>query len=423
MLALLKTLRVMRAIPLKNRVLLVRKRATDLIEMAFQRLISRNDQLVQRQQILLRNRELSLLNELRAQVRSVEEMRTMLENFLEKAVQGLQLHSAVIQIQVIGEFLDLPYKIVECPCDRCARLQGKECFCSIGSIHYLVFTIGSPDNRIGQMSICSYLPLNEQSVKILESLANQIAGTVENLRLWHELKQKEELRLKLLEKVINAQEEERKRIARELHDETSQSLTSLLLGLSILGDKETEDERNDQITQLRSLVQETLEAVHDLAWQLRPSVLDKYGLSTALERYLDDYRLKSSIDVDLCMIGLEEQRLQSEIEVTVYRMIQEALTNVTRYANARNVSVIVNRQPRMLSVIIEDDGAGFDVSRVLNRDPSKYNLGIRGMQERAILLNGMLKIESGEGTGTTVFVNIPLQEEGCCHENLQSRVG
>jgi signal transduction histidine kinase len=420
---MLKSLRAMKGIPWKKRLLMVHKWSRDVIGMVLTRVALRNEQVAQRQEMLLRNRELALLNELGVQARSVEELKGMLVHFLRKAVQGLQLHSAVIQIGVLGENLDLPYKIVECPCDRCARLQGKECYCSIVSIHYLVFPIGASGSRIGQLAICSYLPLNSQSIKVLRSLAGQIAVTAENLRLWHEVKQKEELRLKLLEKVINAQEDERKRIARELHDETSQSLTSLLLGLSILPDKKTESERNDHILQLRSMVQETLEAVHELAWQLRPSVLDKYGLCKALERYLEAYEEKYSIDVDLCILGLDGQRLQSEIEISVYRMVQEALTNVARYAKAGNVSVIVNRKPGLLTVIIEDDGVGFDAERVLAQDPSKYNLGIRGMQERAILLNGMLRIESGEGNGTTVFVHLPLAEENCCHGTDQSTSG
>lgn len=419
----IKSLHNMKGIPWSNRLLMLRKWGTDMLGQKLTRMALGKKRMEFRQQILLRNRELALLNELGAQVRSVEELKDTLKHFIQKAVEGLQLHSAVIQMEVLGENLDLPYKIVECPCDRCARLQGKECYCSIVSIHYLKFPIGGPDNRMGQLAICSYLPLNEQSVKILESLAGQIAVTAENLRLWHELKQKEELRLKLLEKIIQAQEEERKRIARELHDETSQSLTSLLLGLSILSDKRTEEERNGQIRQLRSMVQETLEAVHDLAWQLRPTVLDKYGLSKALERYLDEYRCKYGLDADLCILGLEGQRLPSEVEISVYRMIQEALTNVARYAKARNVSVIVNKKNGLLSVIIEDDGVGFDVNRVLERDPSKYNLGLRGMQERAILLNGQLKIESNEGTGTTVFMNVPVWEEEEPYADCSRAVG
>lgn len=411
-------------ITLRKWLLLVKRRTIDFIIGLFTKLMMRNRQIVERQDILLQNRELFLLNELRVQVRSVEEMKGMLEHFLRQAVQGLQLHSAVIQMNIEGEYLDLPYKIVECPCDRCERLQGRECYCSIVSIHYLTFSIGLQDNRIGQLAICSYLPLNEQSVNILRSLANQIAVTAENLRLWHEVKQKEEVRLKLLDKVIQAQEEERKRIARELHDETSQSLTSILLGLSILADKKTEHERNEQLRGLRTLVQETLEEVHDLAWQLRPSVLDKYGLSMALERYTEQYRGKYGIDADICILGLDGCRLQSGIEISVYRIVQEALTNVARYARARNVSIIVNKKQDTLSVIIEDDGVGFDVDHVLGREPSRSNLGLRGMQERAILLNGTLKIESNYGGGTTVFVNIPVDiEEECPYAIHQSAVG
>ncbi|MDF2922386.1 MAG: integral rane sensor signal transduction histidine kinase [Paenibacillaceae bacterium] len=402
--------RFIQKITLRKWLLLIRRRSIDHAVVFFTKLLMRNKQVVERQEILLQNRELSLLNELRVQVRSLDAMRSMLEHFLKQAVSGLQLHSAVIQMRVMGEYLDLPCKIVECPCDRCERLQGRECYCSIVSIHYLVFPIGVQDNRIGQLAICSYLPLNQQSVNILHSLANQIAVTAENLRLWDELKQKEEVRLKLLDKVIRAQEEERKRIARELHDETSQSLTSILLGLSMLADKKTEQARSDHIRGLRSLVQETLEEVHDLAWQLRPSVLDKYGLSTALERYLEQFKTKYPIDADLCMIGLEGQRLKSEVEISVYRIVQEALTNVARYAKANNVSVIVNRMQGTLSVIVEDDGEGFDAEQVLAREPSRSNLGLRGMQERALLLNGTLTIESERGVGTTIFVHIPVLE-------------
>jgi signal transduction histidine kinase len=419
----LHLLKFIRKISLRKWLLLIKRRAIDTTKRIFTKLLMRNKQIVERQEILLQNRELSLLNELRVQVRSVEEMKAMLEHFLQRAVSGLTLHSAVIQIHAVGEYLDLPYKIVECPCDRCERLQGRECYCSIVSIHYLVFPIGVHDNRIGQLAICSYFPLNEQSVNILRSLAGQIAVTAENLRLWHELKRKEEIRLQLLNKVIQAQEEERKRIARELHDETSQSLTSILLGLSMMADKRTEEDRNEHIRGLRSLVQETLEEVHDLAWQLRPSVLDKYGLAMALERYMEQFRTKYAIDADLCMLGLDGYRLQSEIEISVYRIVQEALTNVARYARARNVSVIVNKKHTMLSVIIEDDGQGFNAEQVLGREPSKSNLGLRGMQERAILLNGTLKIESDTGTGTTIFVNIPVIEEECQNAIHQSAAG
>lgn len=416
-------LKFIKKVSLRKWLLLLKRRSIDIAKDLFAKLMLGNKQVEERQEILLQNRGLSLLNELRTQVRSVEEFKVMLELFLKRAVQGLQLHSAVIQIHTEGEYLDLPYKIVECPCDRCERLQGRECYCSIVSIHYLVFPIGVEDSRIGQLAICSYLPLNEQSVNILRSLAYQIAVTAENLRLWHELKQKEEIRLKLLEKVIQAQEEERKRIARELHDETSQSLTSILLGLSILADKKTESERREHLRGLRSLVQETLEEVHDLAWQLRPSVLDKYGLSMAVERYLEQFRSKYSIDVDLCILGLDGYRLQSEIEISVYRIIQEALTNVARYAGAHNVSIIVNRKNGQLSVIIEDDGRGFDADQVLGRELSRSSLGLRGMQERAVLLNGTLKIESDFGTGTTIFVNIPLIEEECPRAIHQSAAG
>lgn len=369
------------------------------------------------QEIVLRNRELSLLNELRVQVRSVQEMRTMLAHFLEKMVVELLFNSAAIRISVLGETMELTYRNGLHPCDSCDPLQAQDCHCAITAIsNYMVFPIELQETSIGQLGICSIQPLNEQSVKILHSLTHQIAVTVENLRLWYELKQKEELRLQLLKKAITAQEEERKRIARELHDETSQSLTSILIGLGVLSDKKDESERMMQIEYLNALMQQTLQEVHDLAWQLRPSVLDKYGLNITLERYIVEFRKNYSMDVDLCIVGIEGSRLHAEVEIAVYRLIQEALTNVARYAKARNVSVIVDKKQDLLTVIVEDDGIGFDVEKVLNREPSKHSLGLRGMQERALLLGGILEIESKFNQGTTIFVKIPLLGERGQHE-------
>lgn len=365
------------------------------------------------QEIILRNRELSLLNELTGNVTSLHEMRFMLERFLERLVKGLQLNSGIIHVKLIEKTETLKYSTSDCWHDQVNCSENQACLCHVSKEKkWYNFTIEIRERTIGQLQICSCQELDEQSLKILNSLSAQIAIAVENMRLWHELKQKEKLRLKLLEKVIKAQEEERKRIARELHDETSQSLTSILLGLSVLAEKKDNEERLTEINHLRNLMQHTLREVHELAWQLRPSVLDKFGLSVVLERYIDEYKKKFLLDVDLCMIGLDDIRLQSEVEVAIYRMIQEALTNVARYAQAKNVSVIIEKKQDMLLGIIEDDGVGFDVKQVLNRDPSKYNLGLHGMQERAVLLGGSLTIESEQGRGTTIFVKVPIQEEG-----------
>ena len=177
--------------------------------------------------------------------------------------------------------------------------------------------------------------------------------------LLSELKRKEEARTQLLQKVIVAQEEERKRIARELHDETGQTLTSLMVGLKCVADSCPAESRYCQPDDMRALIKQTLGEIHQLAVELRPSVLDDMGLVAALEKYMTHYRENYGLDADLHVEWQGQERVSHEIEVTVYRIVQEALTNVVKYAHAQNVSVIVTRSNWGLEVIVEDDGIGF----------------------------------------------------------------
>ncbi len=223
-----------------------------------------------------------------------------------------------------------------------------------------------------------------------------------------ELKHKEEMRVQLLAKVISAQEEERKRIARELHDDTSQALTSLMVGLKFVEDSADTVQVRGKIAELRALAAQTLDGVHQLATELRPSLLDDLGLVTAIERYTEEYSAMMNINVDYHVSGLSGQRLPAEIEVAVYRIIQEALTNVAKHAEAKNVSVVSGYRDSTLVVVVEDDGKGFDVDRVM-ASADKEKLGLFGMRERASLIGGKLAIESQPGAGATIFLEVPLK--------------
>lgn len=361
------------------------------------------------QKVSLRNRELSLLNELSGTITTVNEMEKMIERFLNRLINELEFNACILNVKLLDKWKTFSYSSPNCSCID--AIPDESYLCHKNEKRRYEFLIKIKDEIIGKLEICSYQRLDEKSIDILGSLSNQLAVSIENMHLWHELKQKEEIRQKLLGKVISAQEEERKRIARELHDETSQSLTSILIGLSLLNDEKDKNEREKEVQKLRKLVQQTLEEVHETAWQLRPSILDKFGLKTALERYIEDYRNKHDIDIDL-YISEMDIRLSNEIETTIYRITQEALTNVVRYAKAQNVSVIIERIDRTLTLIIEDDGIGFDYDKVKNRDPSKHNFGLIGMQERASLIGGKFTIESKIGKGTTLFVKIPISYEG-----------
>lgn len=223
-----------------------------------------------------------------------------------------------------------------------------------------------------------------------------------------QLREKEELRVQLLHKVITAQEDERKRISRELHDETSQALTSLMVGLKLLESEALVCEVGPRLQEMRQIVAQTLDEVHHLARELRPSVLDDMGLIAALERYIREYERKYGIEEDFHVIGFENRRLAPALEVALYRIVQEALTNIAKYAGSDSVSVLVDWRGDWVSAIVEDNGIGFNVEEVTAK---AGGLGLFGMQERAALLGGTLKIESRPGLGTTVFIKLPVQRD------------
>jgi signal transduction histidine kinase len=242
----------------------------------------------------------------------------------------------------------------------------------------------------------------------------------EMARLTEELRQKEQIRAQLLEKVISAQEEERKRIARELHDDTSQALTSLVVGLKVLEGLQEPAQIRAQVGELRELVAATLASVHGLALELRPSVLDDAGLVAATQRYVTSQARKYGLEVDLHTAGLDRARLLPETETAVYRIIQEALANVARHARATSASIVLERRGERLVAIVEDDGRGFEVERLL---ASEQSLGLHGMRERTLLVGGKLTIESSPGGGTTIFVEVPLAAQPPVQLALPDRAG
>src|SRR5919202_5572816 len=171
-------------------------------------------------------------------------------------------------------------------------------------------------------------------------------------QLSEELRQKEQIRAQLLEKAISAQEEERKRIARELHDETSQALTSLVVGLKVLEGLRDPGQIRAQVAELRELAAGTLDSVHGLALELRPSVLDDLGLVAAVQRQVATQTRRQDLEVDFHTAGLDGTRLAPETEMAVYRIIQEALANVARHSRATAASVILERRRDKLVAIV-----------------------------------------------------------------------
>ncbi|HQU83261.1 MAG TPA: PAS domain-containing protein [Pyrinomonadaceae bacterium] len=218
--------------------------------------------------------------------------------------------------------------------------------------------------------------------------------------------EKTEHEKEMLEKMVNALEDERRRIARDLHDELGQLLTALRLKLENVKNLCTDHrELCDQIDETQLLAKKLDDGVDFLAWELRPASLDDLGLYAALDKYVHEWSTFSGIPASLFSTSIKKMRFASEIETNLYRIAQEALNNVHKHAEAKAVEVLLERRENNIVLIISDDGKGFDIN---NQMPPVKGIGLVGMKERAALVGGSLEIESETGKGTTVYARVPV---------------
>jgi signal transduction histidine kinase len=215
----------------------------------------------------------------------------------------------------------------------------------------------------------------------------------------HDSELREAGRRETLRRVVDAQEHERRRIARELHDETGQALTSVLLGLRLI--EEVSPDVRAAVSELRETITAAIQELRSLAVELRPKALDDFGLGAAIERLADTYSRRTGIAVDVHVAGLDE-RLPGDIETALYRIVQESLTNVAKHAGAAAASVTIHRRRHTVTTVVEDDGGGFDPTVISD------GLGLTSMRERAELVSGTVRVESRPGGGTTIAVEVPL---------------
>jgi signal transduction histidine kinase len=232
---------------------------------------------------------------------------------------------------------------------------------------------------------------SDADLRVAEAFASRAAAAVDL---------SERLARDALRRIVEAQEAERRRLARELHDETGQALASILLALKGLEDQLGANDSRAAVGELRKLVVSTLQDVRRLAVELRPTALDDFGLVAALERLTESFAEQSKIPVDF-QSALPPQRLSEEVETALYRIVQESLTNIVKHAHATRVSVLLTRKDGSVAAVVEDDGRGFDAAA------SADGFGIVGMRERVAALGGRLEVESGEG-GTTVAAEVPV---------------
>ncbi|HEX3128687.1 MAG TPA: GAF domain-containing sensor histidine kinase [Thermoanaerobaculia bacterium] len=243
---------------------------------------------------------------------------------------------------------------------------------------------------------------NDEHVRVAEALSSQASVAVENAILFEQMQAATERMQTLSRRLVEVQENERRTVARELHDEAAQALVSLRYGLQLL-ERETGGEGvAARVTELKQTTDAVIDSLHRLVAALRPASLDLVGLDAALRQYLRSIEAKWGLTVRFKARGLEGERLPAAVETALYRIVQEAVTNVVRHASATRVDVLVERRDGRAMAMVEDDGKGFTPATALGAE----RLGLLGMRERAEALEGTLTIESAPGEGTTIAVEV-----------------
>jgi signal transduction histidine kinase len=288
---------------------------------------------------------------------------------------------------------------------------------------FISIPLKAKDEVVGVMNVASHTAgrFGADDMSLLNSIGDYLGTAIEQAKLYEGLARAGERYRALLQHALAAQEEERKRIARELHDETSQALTSLTLSLqAIIQMAEMKGIRDAELMEkLKTTHSYTVRAGHEvvkLMKELRPTLLDELGMPAAIHRYAKDTLQPQGINVSAEFRGTDE-RLPPEVEVTLFRVAQGAIGNILEHSRAKNASIKLECDASKCVLRIEDDGKGFNVSKLTRVDPSGRGAGVFTMKERVRLLGGVCRIESRPGQGTRVVAKVPLEKDMADEEN------
>jgi PAS domain S-box-containing protein len=260
------------------------------------------------------------------------------------------------------------------------------------------------DELVGTLNIYTMgepRTFDEDELALLKGLADQAAQAIANAQLFKEVQAGRERLQALSHQLVEAEESERRRIARELHDEIGQTLTLVKINLQTMQRLSDAPALAAHLEESISTVERALQQVRTLSLDLRPSLLDDLGLVPALRWYVDRQAQQAGLSMEFAADPLE-QRLPPDLEITCFRLVQEALTNVVRHAQAQRVSVELRRRDGELQLVICDDGVGFDVQDALQRAVRGASLGLLGMQERILSVGGQIEFESAPTRGTEI---------------------
>jgi signal transduction histidine kinase len=288
-------------------------------------------------------------------------------------------------------------------------LEGLRAFISV--------PLRAKDNVLGVMNVASHEPhsFTKEDVYLLHSIGDQLGTAIEQARLQERLRKARERLRKLARQNLVAEEEERRRIARELHDETSQSLSGIALQLEALVEISAKSGNQDArfiagLKKVQSLTVQVHKEVSRLISNLHPAVLDTLGLVAAVRQYANSRLQPLNINVTMEVKGTE-MRFPSDVEAALFRVVQGTIGNIAEHSKAKNASIVLVYQPDEFSLIISDDGQGFDVSKITDVEESGRGRGLFSMRERIGFLGGTSGIESKIGAGTTLWAKIPISQD------------
>ena len=391
--------------------------------------------------IIQQNRELSVLNQIGHTVNQTLELNSVLNTSLDKVLEVMDCEGGGIYMRESKESEDLVLRVKKglSPlfCRKFKKIRRGVGLMGKGLANHEAVILESvtkktkltahrapegmklavsvpitvKDRLIGAFNVTSYVSttFDPGKVQLLLTIGNHIGVVIENAMLMDSLKHHERDLQILSSEIIKAQEEERKRISRELHDEASQALVAAKINLEMLEKRlpSNLEAVSTSLAETSSLLVCTLENLRRLARDLRPSILDDLGLIPTLRWYTESYTKRLGIPITFKAVALHK-RLDFEIETVIYRIVQEALTNIAKYAQAKEVSISLNKKNGTLITTIEDNGKGFALETSVLGENYSQGSGILGMKERVNNLGGRFQIESKQGKGTKLSAEIPL---------------
>ncbi|MEK7439297.1 MAG: histidine kinase [Chloroflexota bacterium] len=394
------------------------------------------DQLVAGQQNLERtNRRLSAVNRVATAANRNLDLQEVLDASLKTTLDVMGLQSGYIYIwdresnefhlaSFMGVPTDVRIELLKTSDQLCACQQGllsgefgptaavrpcRRISSETAIYNHVVIPLEARGQKFGLVNLlCSdESRFTEDDMDLLTTIGAQVSEAVANAWLHASVQEKEMARQTLLSALVRAQEDERSRLARDLHDSAGQTLTSLLVRLKAL-EKQTPESLRENVASLCQEVSETIEQVREISYRLRPAALEEFGLEMALRTLVQEMTEKVGLTAD-CQLSLGDQRLPSEVEIAIYRIAQEALTNVVRHAAASRVLVEMVMLPYAICLRIEDDGKGFDHNSAANNSGGRQRLGLLSMQERAEMIGGSMAVYSTPGQGTSIEIRVPFQ--------------